>query len=127
MLRLVAIIGFLCLAPTGPTQLELDDGACARADRAQQQLDALFASLVKGAKSDTALVARLMKSQQAWIAFRDAQVKALYGGDDVAVQYGSVWPMCSCDARREMIEARTTQVQRMLTRKEGDVCSWKRP
>ena len=58
---------------------------------------------------------------------KGAQLDALYGSGDPQRDYGSGWPMCSCAAEEEMIEARRAQIQRMLTFVDGDLCGWNRP
>lgn len=115
------------LAGREPTQLDENKAACAKRDVERKKLDDGITELLRRAQKDPALSSRIKKSQQAWVAFKDAQVSALYGSTNPLADYGSVWPMCVCAAEQDLIKERRAQVQRMLDRVDGDLCGWTRP
>ncbi len=57
----------------------------------------------------------LKKSQKAWLEFRDAQVRALYG----ETRYDIELFTCALIARRQLTRARTAELQRMLRDKDN--------
>jgi uncharacterized protein YecT (DUF1311 family) len=115
------------LAGSGATQLEQNNAACAKTEVERKKLEGGLKELLRRAQKDAGLSSRIMKAQQAWVTFKDAQLAALFGSSNPLADYGSVWPMCSCVAEEELLRERLAQVQRMLTRVEGDVCGWTRP
>ena len=121
------LIAVALLAGREPTQLEENKAACAKTEVARNKLNDSLKELVRRTQKDAGLSSRVRKAQQAWLTFKDAQLGALYGSANPIADYGSVWPMCACAAEEELIKERLTQVQRMLSRVEGDVCSWTRP
>jgi len=125
----MAWILILALLLTGrePTQLDENKAACTKTEVERKKLDDGLKELLRRAQKDTDLASRIKKSQQAWVAFKDAQLGALYGTANPLADYGSVWPMCACAAEEELIKERLAQVQRMLSRVEGDLCGWTRP
>lgn len=61
-------------------------------------------------------------AQQAWEAFRNAQMALLHPDDGKS--RGSVEPMCTCHERAALTRARTEELRYMLRPMEGDVCGW---
>ncbi len=114
----------LFLAPGHETQGDLNDAACEPAEAEQDEMNALYESLVARAAGEPDVADRIRASQRAWLAFVEAQQDALWGGPDPQAEHGSVLPMCRCLARQEMVKARSEQLRRMMTHEEGDVCSW---
>jgi len=115
------------LAGGEPTQLDDNKAACAKTKVEQRKLDQGLKELFRRVQQDAGLTSRVRKAQQAWVMFKDAQLGALYGSANPLADYGSVWPMCACAAEEELIKERLAQVQRMLSRVEGDLCGWTRP
>ena len=71
---------------------------------------------------DPAKVARIKKAQEAWLAFRDAEVDAYYAASDRR-DHGSVWPMCKGLELARLTADRTRQLERIVEDEpEGDVC-----
>ena len=106
------------------TQASLQACYCDRAQKFEAQLNAVYQQLLKKNVSDTLFSDKLKISQRAWLAFRDAQLEAIYPDPDPKAAYGSVFGMCYCMAQEELTLDRVKQLKRMLTSKEGDVCAW---
>ena len=129
---LIAIVGTIgaCLGLSrlhAQTQREMNEASCAKFDGADRALNAVYKQLLVNGTKDQEFLANLRRAQKAWLAFRDAQIRVLYGARDNTVRYGTVWPMCACDAKTSLTADRTKQLQAMLDWVEGDVCSWARP
>jgi uncharacterized protein YecT (DUF1311 family) len=60
--------------------------------------------------------------QKAWVAYRDAQIAALYPPNEDVRDYGTVYPMCMALLRKTLAESRIRDLE-ALTNAEGDVCS----
>ena len=104
------------------TQLALNACFCDRAQKADVQLNDIYQQLLKKNASDTNYIDKLRISERAWVAFRDAQLEALYPDPDPKAAYGSMFTMCECMAREELTMDRVKQLRRMLKSVEGDVC-----
>ena len=106
------------------TQASLNACFCERAQKADAELNDVYQQLLKKNASDTNFIDKLKISQRAWVAFRDAQLEAIYPDPDPKAAYGSVFTMCECMAREELTMDRVKQLRRMLKSVEGDVCGW---
>ena len=66
---------------------------------------------------------KLKAAQKAWLAFRDAQLQAMYPAADKQAEYGSVYPTCRCAVLKELTEQRTRELKVWLDGiPEGEVC-----
>jgi len=106
------------------TQASLQSCFCDRAQKADAQLNDVYQQLLKKNASDANFIDKLKISERAWVAFRDAQLEAIYSDPDPKAAYGSVFTMCECMAREELTMDRIKQLRRMLKSVEGDVCAW---
>ena len=70
---------------------------------------------------------RLVTAQRAWLAFRDAELQAMYPlapGERANIVYGSSFGMCESGFKAELTRQRTAQLKRWLDgAEEGDICS----
>ena len=105
------------------TQASLNSCFCERAQKADAQLNDVYQQLLKKNASDTNFIEKLKISERAWVAFRDAQLEAIYPDPDPRAAYGTVFTMCECMAREELTMDRVKQLRRMLKSVEGDVCA----
>lgn len=110
--------------PRGVTQADLNDCAAAEFRKADAELNRVYQQLLAANKDDQLFVEKLKTAQRAWLAFRDAQLEAIYPATEPQSKYGSVFPMCYSLAEAELTVERTKHLQRMLKGKEGDVCNW---
>jgi uncharacterized protein YecT (DUF1311 family) len=127
MAPIVLLATLLLAVPAfaGDTQHDMTVDACEKAKKADAELNWVYKQLLGNAASDAKVAERIKAAQRAWVAFRDAQMTALYPPDDTL--QGSVMPMCACGVEAELTVDRTAQLRRMLRGEEGDVCSWQRP
>ncbi len=88
---------------------------------ANDEMNSTYQQLLKRAASDPIAVKKIEASQQAWIAFREAQIAALYPAED-PMENGSAFTMCVNWLRADLTQQRTKMLKEMLKRAEGDVC-----
>ena len=105
------------------TQGEMNDQACNKYKKADAELNKVYRQVLSENKADVLFVSKLKNAQRAWVAYRDAQLEALYPAANPQ-EYGSVYPMCHCEAMTELARQRTKELQRWVDGvKEGDVCA----
>ncbi len=114
---------FAYLPAFAQTQYEVNTKTCNEYESADQKLNAVYRQILEKYKSDTAFIAKLKTAQRAWLAFRDAELAAIYPADDKQAEYGSVYLMCSCIELATLTNQRIEQLSGwLLTAKEGDIC-----
>lgn len=117
----------LMLLPTSilaQTQAEIDRKACDEYRRADAELNRVYQQVLTEYKTDSLFVDKLRGAQRAWLRYRDAQLEALYPARDPQRAYGSVYPMCRCQALTALTLERTEVLRRWIMGvEEGDVCS----
>ncbi len=107
------------------TQFDMNNCFCQQYQKADAELNRVYQQLLAARASNPAFIDKLKAAQRTWIAFRDAQLEAIYPTtEDPRVTYGSVYPMCYCAAQEELTSERTKQLKRMLTSKEDHACGW---
>ena len=104
------------------TQLAMNE--CAKQDlrEADAKLNSVYQQVLSKYANDANRIARIKKAQRAWIAFRDAEIEALFPGSEEP-QHGSAWVMCRPLELAKLITERTKGLKPMLEHREGDVCS----
>lgn len=108
---------------TAQTQADLT--ACSSTDykAADDELNATYQRLLQKAAGDRVALPQINSAQKAWVAFRDAQIAALYPAEDKQKEYGTVFPMCANLALADLTRQRTKMLRQMLSPVEGEVCS----
>ncbi len=92
-------------------QPEMNDCANKEFEAADKEMNEVYAKLVASMKDDPDSLASFKKAQRAWVAFRDAEVAALYpGGPDA----GSLTPMCGSLEMAHLTRQRTAELKRIL-------------
>ncbi len=108
----------------GQTQGDLDEQACGQFHKADVALNETYSRILKEYAKDEQFIAKLKIAQKAWLAFRDAELEALYPKDNKQAEYGTVYPMCHCSEFQSLTEERTKQLKRWLGgTREGDICA----
>lgn len=107
---------------TAQTQADLTECASTDYEGADDELNRTYEQLLKKAAGDPIAVQKIRAAQTAWVAFRDAQIAALYPSEDKQMEYGTVFPMCANLALADLTRERTKMLKHMLTPVEGDVC-----
>jgi uncharacterized protein YecT (DUF1311 family) len=105
------------------TQLDLNICAADKLRSEDTKLDRVYQELLAKAKNDPVATTKIRSAQEAWVAFRDAQLEALFPADDKQDQYGSAYPMCAAAARAQLTAERTKMLESILHPVEGDMCS----
>lgn len=120
---------FLLLLLTGnfcysQSQFEMNQKANDDFVKADKELNVVYNKILKEYKNDRKFLAKLRTAQKAWIAFRDAEMNALFPEENRQLQYGSVFPMCWSLALTRITQERTQKLKIWTTGSgEGDVCS----
>jgi len=106
------------------SQLAENEKASQAYMKADKELNQVYQQILKEYKSDKSFIASLKKAQQAWIAFRDAEVAAIYPAKNGREAYGSAFPMCWNMTLEELTKERTAKLKVWITGiPEGDMCS----
>ncbi len=95
-------------------QSELNRCADEDARAVDAELNRLYQELLSKNRGDENATKKLRDAQRAWVAFRDAQLQALYPVEDKQREYGSIYPMCYAEVAAAMTKERIAQLRRML-------------
>jgi len=122
-LNVIVLIILLAAESSAQTQGQMNDEACRKYQQAEAEMNTVYKQVLAEYKSETTFIKKLGAAQRAWLVFRDAHLEALYPEID-KTRYGSVYPMCRCDALSELTRERTKMLKKWITgNKEGDVCT----
>jgi uncharacterized protein YecT (DUF1311 family) len=103
------------------TQRDLDAGSDSDFQKADKELNRLYNQILAKNAADKMFIQKFIKSEKAWIAFRDAEVDARFPHDPD--DYGSSLPMCQSLELAQLTSARVKQIKPWLNGvQEGDVC-----
>ncbi len=126
MLRHSLLTLLLFMAPAmAQTQADLNQSTCADVVTAKKKLNSVYQKVLNHHKGDAMTTAAIQKSQKAWLAFRAAQLEAIYPNPDKS-NYGTVYDMCLCIESTKLYEQRIKQLSEWMVSREGDVCSGSR-
>ncbi len=90
----------------------------------EMQLDSTYQQIIEKYQKDTLFIQKLEKSQNAWLAYRDAQLNARFPKENKREEYGSVYPMCAENILIDLTKERIEELQIWLDGfEEGEVCS----
>jgi uncharacterized protein YecT (DUF1311 family) len=118
------LLGLLVSNASAQTQTELNESSCQEFKKADAELNDTYGKIRAAYKEDAEFLGKLQTAQKAWLAFRDAELDAVYPAADKETQYGSVYPMCRCQALASLTTQRVEQLKQWLTGvEEGDVCA----
>lgn len=125
---ILLLVMFFCVNITlAQSQLEMNAEACGKYDKADAELNKMYQQIQKDYKKDTLFLQKMKKAQNAWIAFRDAQIEAKYPlkpNENPKQVYGSVYTMCRCSVLAKMTENRIAELKVWVEGiEEGDVCT----
>jgi uncharacterized protein YecT (DUF1311 family) len=82
--------------------------ACGDLDKVDAQLNHVYQRMLRGMEKEEAK--EFKAAERAWVAFKDAQLKADYPGE--RSNYGSDLPMCECIDLAALTRDRIAQLQR---------------
>ena len=96
-------------------QAELSQCAYDRYQAADKQLNDTWKQLMAKFKGDKTATAKLKTAQKAWIAFRDAEIDAMFACDaQDRTCWGSMEPMLRNGELAALTKDRTTRLQKYL-------------
>jgi uncharacterized protein YecT (DUF1311 family) len=111
------------MSASGQTQTDLNKSACDEYQQKDTELNKTYLQVLNLYKDDVAFIQKLKLAQRTWVAFRDAQLAALFPAANTQVEYGSIYPVCRCQTLSELTAQRTAQLRRWIDGiEEGDVC-----
>ncbi|HEX5705730.1 MAG TPA: lysozyme inhibitor LprI family protein [Pyrinomonadaceae bacterium] len=122
------VASLACLACAGAcvaqTQAEMNAEACGAYRAADEELNRVYARILRDYRSDVKFVRKLRAAQRAWLVYRDAHLAARFPEEDKRGNYGSVFPMCFCMVQEEVTRARTEVLKKWVDGLDmGDVCA----
>jgi uncharacterized protein YecT (DUF1311 family) len=128
---ILATVIALCAATStdggnAQSQLEMNQAAARELQTVEADMNAVLERLFKLATSRPSSVAKLKQAQVAWLAYRDAHIRAFWPSEEPGA-YGSVHPMCVANERARLTRARLAELRAMTERVEGDVCACQWP
>lgn len=97
------------------TQIEMNVCAAEDYQKADKKLNETWKKLMVKFKNDKTATTNLKKAQKAWVAFRDADIEAMFScasGDRVC--WGSMESMLRSGELQAMTEARTKRLQHYI-------------
>ena len=100
------------------TQSDMNRCAGEDASAADAELNRVYQKLLSKIKADDNASKKVRSAQRAWIAFRDAQVEALFPAADKQGEYGSMYPLCHSKVTTAITRERIAQLRRMLEEKD---------
>jgi uncharacterized protein YecT (DUF1311 family) len=123
LLLIMAVLLCSSSVASAQTQAEMDQQAGDTYAKADADLNSVYKQVLSEYKSNKLFIKKLRKAEQKWIAFRDAQMQALYPQADTPGYYGTVFPVCWESSLTELTKQRTETLQRWLDGvEEGDAC-----
>lgn len=113
----------LLITLTATTQSYAAGESCAEFLKTDKELNDTYKEIQTKYKADSIFLKKLKKAQNAWIAFRDAHLEAVYPAENKAVEYGSIYRDCSCIEQNTLTAARVVELKKWLTKvPEGESC-----
>jgi len=120
-----AAIGLAQAESEPQTQLDINVETCHEYEKADRQLNDVYQAILDAYRQDKTFLDALKKAQRRWIKFRDAEIEALYPGKekDKTFKYGSIYPMCRCEALERLTRRRLKELKRWTEdAQESDAC-----
>ena len=112
------------------TQRELTECAARDMDAAEMQMNTLYAIVLDKFRDDPQTLGKIRAAQQAWMAFREAHIAAVYpkaDTPDAQYEYGSSLSMCMASVAAGLTGPRIAQLRDWADGiPEGDVCAGSR-
>ena len=107
------------------TQAGMNEAAYKSCQAAEAEMNRVYTQLLARAKDKPEAIATLKKAQQAWLAYREAQLAAEWSFPS-GNNYGSVLRMCQAKEQERLTRLRTRELRSMLHPIKGDCCgsSW---
>jgi len=95
------------------TQAQITASACSTSKESEQKLKDTYDKITRKYDKDKVFLTALDAAQKAWLAYRDADLKALYPLE-YRKSYGSIIGTCVCDQLDKITRARIAELQQWL-------------
>jgi uncharacterized protein YecT (DUF1311 family) len=108
-------------------QADLTSTHCGDYDKLFNEMNSTYARILLEHKGDEVFVRKFKVAQQAWERYRNDYVNSIYPSENHFEAYGSVYPMCHCDALASVTKSRLADLKKWLGGfQDGDVCAGSR-
>lgn len=100
-----------------PAGGQLEMNACASDDLAEadRELNKTYRALLQKEGQNIIFVRKLRVAQKAWLAFRDADLEAMYACEgDPRVCWGSIGPLCYASYKAKVTRERTKRLRELV-------------
>jgi uncharacterized protein YecT (DUF1311 family) len=104
------------------TQRAMDECAGLERRTAEEEMDDTLRQVLGKFSNDAVKTKAIKAAQAAWVAYRYAELNALYPPSEEE-EMGSVHVMCQQQDSAELTRERTKELRKMLRYREGDACS----
>ena len=104
------------------TQLAMNKCADADLRQSDADLNRTYQQVLSKYSNDPIRIAQIKKAETAWLAFRDAEIDALFP-ESSRLERGTVYPMCRAMHLTGITVERTKALKALLEHEEGDVCA----
>ena len=112
---------------TAQTQVDLGRCAAAEWSSTEKEMEAIYAAVLERHKQNPLFVDRLRRSQDAWKAYREAYLEAIYPNESPGQNnWGSIHAMCRSTVMEGKAHQRIKELKQWLE-KSPDVCGGSRP
>lgn len=119
---LTVLLSLLFLTGFSQTQADLNREAAESYQKADQELNEVYQSILRIYQSDAGFRKSLKASQRIWISFRDAELKMKYPRTEPGY-YRSIHPMCVSVYLEKLTRSRLATLKEWLDGvEEGDAC-----
>lgn len=125
---LIILAMFVCnvYATNIPTQGQMNEESCKAYKNAEKEMEQTYQQVLTEYHTDKVFIQKLRIAQKAWVSFRNAHVESMYPNPNHS-EYGSVHPLCRCNALTEITQNRIKELsQWTIGIEEGDVCAGSR-
>jgi uncharacterized protein YecT (DUF1311 family) len=98
------------------TQLELNACAADDFEKADKELNEAYSELLRERRDEPVFVKRMRAAQKAWLAFRDAELEAIFACEDAnpRICWGSMYPMSYSFEKARLTRERTQALRAIL-------------
>lgn len=100
----------------GGAQLEMNACAYDSFVKADKELNQIYKTLLRKEDNNKIFVQKLRAAQKAWLAFRDAELEAMYACEDADSRtcWGSMHPLCYLSYKEKLTRDRTSRLRELL-------------
>ncbi len=100
----------------GGAQLEMNACAYDRFVKADKELNQTYKALLQKEDNNKIFIQKLRVAQKAWLAFRDAELEAMYACEEADSRncWGSMHPMCYSSYKEKLTQDRTKRLKELF-------------